>query len=122
MTDDKEILAYAEAALDAIQGVGGCVLTAKEQDENKNRVVNYLLAIKTICKQKEVWEPVGDLGDVMPLSVWIGEVIHGHFIDYDGYGHYVRDGKMRTDIMVVPSMLKRGEIDHSFDQIIWFNR
>ena len=60
-------------------------------------------------------------GDVMSLEVFIGNVKSGGFIDYDGYGHYVKDGKA-TNINIHPSDVKHKAVRKEFDTIIWFNR
>lgn len=60
-------------------------------------------------------------GDVMPLSEFIECVKNGGFIDYDGFGRYVKDGK-ETNIDIYPSDVKAKKIRTEFDTIIWFNR
>jgi hypothetical protein len=60
-------------------------------------------------------------GDVMSLEDFIGCVDCGGFIDYDGYGRYVKDGQ-ETDIEIHPSDLKHLSIRTEFDTIVWFNR
>lgn len=42
------------------------------------------------------------------------------FIDYDGFGHPVKDKKSDQDIMIRPSELER--IPKDATHIIWFNR
>jgi hypothetical protein len=60
-------------------------------------------------------------GDVMTLEHFIECVKEGGFIDYDGYGYYVKDG-METDITIHPSDIGHGAIRKEFDTIIWYNR
>ncbi len=62
-----------------------------------------------------------DYGDVMTLKDFIGCVKCGGFIDYDGFGNYVKDGK-ETDITIYPSDVKYKAIRKEFDTIVWFNR
>ncbi|MFA5366331.1 MAG: hypothetical protein WC333_00210 [Dehalococcoidia bacterium] len=62
-----------------------------------------------------------DFGDVMSLDHFIECVNDGGFIDYDGYGHYVKDGK-ETNIEIYPSDVKYASIRLEFDTIIWYNR
>ena len=45
----------------------------------------------------------------------------GGFINYDGYGKYVKNG-METDIEIYPSDVKNKNVRKEFDKIIWFNR
>lgn len=60
-------------------------------------------------------------GHVMSLEDFIDNVDCGGFIDYDGYGNYVKDGKT-TDIDIHPSDVKHGAIRKDFDTIVWYNR
>ena len=60
-------------------------------------------------------------GDRMKLSHFIDCVKSGGFIDYDGSGNYVKNGKM-SDISIYPSDVKNGAVREDFDEIIWFNR
>jgi len=59
--------------------------------------------------------------DVMSLKDFIGCVKCGGFIDYDGSGNYVRDGKI-SNISIYPSDVKHKAIRKDFDTIIWFNK
>lgn len=59
--------------------------------------------------------------DIMSLSHFIECVECGGFIDYDGFGCYVRDGKV-SDIEIYPSDLKHNSIRKDFDTIVWYNR
>jgi hypothetical protein len=60
-------------------------------------------------------------GDVMALNDFIETVKSGGFIDYDGFGSYVKDGK-ETNITIYPSDVKYNAIRKEFDTIIWFNK
>lgn len=42
------------------------------------------------------------------------------FIDYDGFGHPVKDRKCDPDIYIKPS--KRHEIPEDATHIVWYNR
>lgn len=42
------------------------------------------------------------------------------FIDYDGFGHPMKDGKYDVSIIVKPS--KRKQIPKDTTHILWFNR
>jgi hypothetical protein len=64
---------------------------------------------------------LSDFGDVMTLKHFIECVKEGGFIDYDGYGRYVKDNQ-ETDIEIHPSDVKHKAIRKEFDTIIWFNR
>lgn len=67
---------------------------------------------------------VGDIpeyGDVMSLDEFISCCESGGFIDYDGYGHYIKDGK-ETDIYIYPSDIIHGVFRDDFTQIVWYNR
>jgi len=67
------------------------------------------------------FEDMPDYGDIMSLKDFIGTVNDGGFIDYDGSGNYVKDGKM-SNITINPSDIRYGSIRNDFDTIIWFNR
>jgi len=60
-------------------------------------------------------------GTVMPLTEFIECVESGGFIDYDGYGEYIKDGKL-TDINIYPSDILHNSIRSDMDTIIWYNR
>lgn len=79
------------------------------------------MKIKFRMNKPYVLEPLPNYGDVMSLKEFIECVKGGGFIDYDGYGHYVKDNQM-TDIEIYPSDVKSKNIRNEFDTIIWFNR
>jgi hypothetical protein len=60
-------------------------------------------------------------GHVMSLKEFIECVKDGCFIDYDGHGRYVRDGK-ESNIHIYPSDIKHKAVRKDFDTIIWFNK
>ena len=60
-------------------------------------------------------------GDVMSLDDFIDNVKSGGFIDYDGFGHYVKD-ELESDIIIYPSDVKHYAIRKDFDTIVWYNR
>lgn len=68
-----------------------------------------------------IFEELSDYGDVIYLSEFIENVNSGGFIDYDGFGRYVKDGK-ESNITIYPSDVKHKMIRKDFDTIIWFNR
>jgi len=67
------------------------------------------------------FEELSDYGDVMSLEDFIENVKDGGFIDYDGHGRYVKDGK-ESDILIYPSDVQHNSVRKDFDTIIWFNR
>ena len=79
-----------------------------------------------LSRQKRMMMPykmkeIPDYGDVMSLEDFLGCVKEGGFIDYDGYGHYAKDGMM-SDVCIFPSDVKHGSIRKEFDTVVWFNR
>lgn len=44
----------------------------------------------------------------------------GGFIDYDGHGHPVKDGKADPSVVVRPSALK--DIPEDATHVVWYNR
>jgi hypothetical protein len=82
--------------------------------------------LSNLCGESRMISPieVDDIsthGDVMSLKDFEDNVACGGFIDYDGFGRYIVDGK-ETNIEIYPSDFKRGLIREEFDTIIWFNR
>lgn len=67
------------------------------------------------------FDELPDYGTVMSLKEFIECVKSGGFIDYDGYGSYVKDGK-ESNITIHPSDIAYGVIREGFDTIIWYNR
>lgn len=68
-----------------------------------------------------VLSPLSDFGHVMKLEEFVECVKMGTFIDYDGYGNYVKDDQ-ESDVEVYPSDVKKNRLRKDFDTIIWFNR
>lgn len=62
-----------------------------------------------------------DYGDKMSLEDFKKYCEFGGFIDYDGFGHYMKDG-FETSITIYPSDFKKGNIRKEFKEIIWYNR
>jgi len=67
------------------------------------------------------FDELSDFGDVMSLEHFLECVNEGGFIDYDGFGRYVRDGK-ESNIEIYPSDIQHKSVRDDFDTIIWFNR
>lgn len=61
-----------------------------------------------------------DYGDLIPVAEFMDSCKRGFFIDYDGSGCPVKDGKMMSSVTVIPSKL--GEIPEDATHIMWFNR
>lgn len=64
---------------------------------------------------------IHNYADVMPLKKFIECVNDGGFMDYDGYGNYVLDGK-ETNITIYPSDVEHGAIRWEFDSVAWYNK
>jgi hypothetical protein len=69
----------------------------------------------------EIVRPLESDDCVMSLKEFISQVKNGMFIDYDGWGYYVKDGK-RTNVQILPSDIKYRAIRKEFDTIVWFNK
>jgi hypothetical protein len=83
-------------------------------------------ALAELSREKRMMMPyelsdIPDYVDVMPLKDFIDCVEGGGFIDYDGSGNYVLNGK-ETNIAVYPSDVKHGAIRWEFDSVAWYNR
>ena len=64
---------------------------------------------------------IPNYADVMTLEEFIGDVEFGGFIDSDGSGRYVRDGK-ESDISIYPSDIEHGCVRKDFDSVAWYNK
>lgn len=82
-----------------------------------------LLEIMKVCKEAdcsgEFDEELPDYGDLIPLDEWVRCCEVDGFIDYDGYGNPVKDGKL-MNIIICPS--KRDKIPEGTTHIMWYNR
>jgi hypothetical protein len=58
--------------------------------------------------------------DVYTVEEFTLRCKHHSFIDYDGYGHPVKDRKADNDIYIYPSKLH--QIPSDATHIVWFNR
>jgi hypothetical protein len=88
------------------------------------REVNTKVAIKSRAYRlvkKPIFSELSTFGDVMKLDEFIECCEDGSFIDYDGFGRYVKNN-MESDIDIYPSDVKHKSIRTDFDTIIWFNR
>lgn len=79
----------------------------------------------TLCpcpkwKMNGYTEKLPDYGDLMTVKDFREACESGAFIDYDGSGHPVKDGKMMRTLDVIPSKL--GRIPEDATHIMWFNR
>ena len=63
----------------------------------------------------------GNNGDRMSLRDFICDCNDGGFIDYDGFGRYIR-GFKESDINIYPSDVKHGKTRTDFAEIMWYNR
>lgn len=67
------------------------------------------------------FKDIPKVGNRMSLVDFIDCCNGGGFIDYDGFGNYIKDDMM-SDISIYPSDIKGGNIRDDFNEIIWFNR
>jgi len=64
---------------------------------------------------------IPEYGHVMSMDEFLDDVKCGGFIDYDGFGKYVKDNKS-TNVTIYPSDVKNGLIRTEFTEMVWFNR
>jgi hypothetical protein len=62
----------------------------------------------------------GDDPDIYSVKDFTDECVSRNFIDYDGFGNPMRDGRVNPDIIIKPSRLE--EIPQDATHIIWYNR
>ena len=82
--------------------------------------------LNRLSREKRMMMPyelddIPDFADVMPIKQFIECVKEGLFIDYDGSGNYVLNGK-ETNITIYPSDVEHGAIRWEFDSVAWYNR
>lgn len=58
--------------------------------------------------------------DVYTVAEFLAHVRNRGFIDYDGFGHPVKDGKADESVYVKPS--RASEIPADATHVVWFNR
>lgn len=59
--------------------------------------------------------------DVMTLDEFKEAVKSGMFIDYDGHGRYVKDGRV-TNVLIFASDCESKSIRKDFTEMVWYNR
>jgi len=84
---------------------------------------NYDLASQNyrLIKTPILEEDIPKYGSIMSLSEFVSCCKDGGFIDYDGSGEYIRDGKM-SGISIYPSDITSNRYRKDFTEIIWFNK
>jgi hypothetical protein len=65
--------------------------------------------------------PLSEYGNVMKLKDFANACKDQMFMDYDGYGYYVKDDQ-ETNLMIIPSDVTSGKYRKEFENIIWFNK
>ena len=123
---EKELLGELEKARDASQeAFNNAPPDLLFQDFNDYMEETSKKVTEASRKYRMVKTPkfyeISTFGSVMSLEDFKDCVKSGGFIDYDGWGYYVKDG-MESDIVISPSDVKHGAVRKDFDTIIWFNR
>lgn len=99
----------------------------KSYDEYSEKRRPYTSKISKLDRQRRLIMPavaqkkVRAKDDVMSIKAFIDCCKSGGFIDYDGYGRYVKDG-VEYNVEIIPSDVKHNSIRKDFDTIVWFNR
>jgi hypothetical protein len=65
--------------------------------------------------------PIPKYGWHISIEEFISNVEDRNLIDYDGWGYYATKDQM-TNITVIPSQIKRGEINKKYTHVVWMNR
>jgi len=63
----------------------------------------------------------GDATNPMTLEEFKTLCENGSFVDTDGFGEYVKDGKL-TDISIIPSDVTTGKIRDDCTHVQWYNK
>mgnify|MGYP000856000623 CR=1 FL=1 len=90
-------------------------------DTRSDSIINLLDARIRLLKKDYELKNKPEYGDVLSLTDFIDNCKSGGFIDYDGYGYYMKDGKV-TDIEIYPSDINKGFIRKDMDGVLWLNR
>jgi hypothetical protein len=72
-----------------------------------------------------VFRPVGKDDHVMTLAEFDEAVASGSFIDYDGYGAFVKDGQRSNRevwLSLFKELQKAGKVPAWATHVVWFNR
>ena len=85
-------------------------------------ILHQFERIKRFIQPVMRWNELSEYGNIYEIKEFKTMCEDGGFIDYDGHGYYVKNGK-ESDIMVKPSYITLGFIrDKEFDSIIWYNK
>jgi hypothetical protein len=90
---------------------------AMEESGKKNAKISRELRLLLIPEYRDL----PTYGTVMSLKEFKSDCRSGGFIDYDGFGHYVKDGK-ESNITIYPSDVIKNKVRKDFDTIVWYNR
>ena len=95
-------------------------------DEFKKWATPEIRDLGRLSREKRMMMPyelsdIPGFADVMSLKDFIDCVKSGGFIDYDGSGNYVINGK-ETNITIHPSDVAYGAIRWEFDSVAWYNK
>lgn len=69
----------------------------------------------------ELEDEVGPDDHLMTIEDFIDSCKCGAFIDYDGYGDYVKDNR-KSNITIQPSDIAANCIRPEFTHVVWYNR
>jgi len=96
-------------------------------DEYEIAIAPFQATLRALDRELRMILPcelIGDIDkddDVMTIKEFISAVKSGLFVDTDGYGRYVKDGK-KTNIEISPSDIKYQAIRKDFNTMVWFNK
>lgn len=127
MTEEARLLKELEEAREAdSKAFNECPLGLTIPDfmkymESTSKKVSEAYRKYRMIQTPNFSEDVPEYGDVMNLREFITCCQCGGFIDYDGFGEYIKDGKT-SGIRIYPSDIKYGCIRKDFDQIVWYNK
>lgn len=72
-------------------------------------------------KKVEYNDKITDFGDVMAVEQFKDIVKCGGFVDYDGFAHPIRDGKMNHSIYIYPSEMDT-TLPEDATHVCWYNK
>lgn len=126
MSEEERLLEELETAGDESQEAFNNCPPDLSFEEFHNYMSHYNRKCSEISRKLRMiktptYSELSTFGHVMSLEDFIDNVKCGGFIDYDGFGNYVKDGK-ESNIEIHPSDVKHDAIRTDFDTIVWYNR
>lgn len=131
--DDYTIHVYEIKSIDIDKKEAHCILLSELSMGEWSDIAVYEDYIKAInaaieksrcyhCRELHYRIKPQLYGDLMTLDDFISSCNDGSLIDYDGFGKYALDKTSVSKKEVVPSDVRKGNIDKTFPYVRWYNK